>query len=74
MATTVAYTENFVVNVRRAMVKKGWSQRELARRAQLHWQTVGRILSGGMTPTTDTAEKIADALNLGPEKIFRKPS
>ena len=69
----MAYTENFVANVRHAMDHKGWSQRELARQAGLHWQTVGRILSGGMTPTTDTAEKIADALHMGPEKIFRKP-
>lgn len=68
----MAYTENFVANVKRALVKKGWSQRELARQAGLHWQTVGRILSGGLTPTTDTVEKIADALDLGPEKIFRK--
>lgn len=72
--STVAYTENFVANVRKAIDKRGWSQRELARQAGLHWQTVGRILSGGMTPTTDTAEKIADALDMGPEKIFKKPA
>ena len=70
----MAYTENFVENVRRALEKHGWSQRELARRADLHWQTVGRILSGDMIPTTDTVEKIAKALDLGPERIFRKPA
>lgn len=71
---TVAYTENFVANVRRVLARKGWSQRELARQSGLHWQTIGRILSGDMTPTTDTAEKIADALDMGPEKIFKKPA
>lgn len=70
----MAYTVNFVANVKAALVKQGISQRELARRAGVHWQTVNRILSGGMTPTTDMAERIADALDLGPEKIFRKPA
>lgn len=70
----MVYTKNFVANVRRAIDSRGWSQRELARQAGVHWQTVGRILSGGMVPTTDTAEKIADALDMGPEKIFKKPA
>ena len=70
----MVYTENFVENVKRALAQKGWSQRELARRAEVHWQTVNRILSGGMVPTTDTVEKIATALDLGPTKVFRKPA
>jgi ribosome-binding protein aMBF1 (putative translation factor) len=70
----VALQDNFVANVRAALDKRGWSQRELARQAEIHWQTVGRILSGGMNPTTEMCEKIADALEITPpEKIFRKP-
>lgn len=70
--STVAYAENFVDNVRRAMALRGWSQRELARQANLHWQTIHRILSGDMMPSIEVCEKIALALEMRPEKIFQK--
>lgn len=70
----MAYTENFVENVRRSLSKRKWSQRELARQSGLHWQTIGRILAGTLVPTTDTVEKIADALDMVPERIFKKPA
>lgn len=70
----MAYQENFIENVKAALVHKGWSQRELARQSDLHWQTVHRILSGGMMPSIDVCERIAVALDLRPEKIFRKPA
>lgn len=69
--SNVSYAENFVENVRAAMQKREWTQRRLAEEAGVHWQTVHRILHGGMTPTLDTCEKISTALQLRPDKILK---
>lgn len=66
----MAFAENFVENMRAAMKARGWTQKQLAIEAGLHWQTIHRILAGNMTPTLDVCEKITNALELSPGKIF----
>jgi len=43
-------------------VRQGLTQRELARRTDIHQAEVSRILSGRTQPRVDTAERIARAL------------
>jgi ribosome-binding protein aMBF1 (putative translation factor) len=43
----------------------GWSQRELARRADIRPETLCRIESGQTTPTVATVQRIDDALRSG---------
>lgn len=72
--STVVFQQNFAANVDAALKKRDWSQRELARQAGVHWQTINRILSGAMVPSLDICEKISNALELKPEKILKKPA
>jgi transcriptional regulator with XRE-family HTH domain len=46
------------------MDQKGWSQRDLARRAGLSQSQVGNILRGAHSPALDTAESLAQAFDL----------
>lgn len=72
--STVCYRDNFIANVKAALEKRGWSQRELARQSGLHWQTIRRILADEMNPSVDVCETIAETLELKPEKVFRSPT
>lgn len=51
--------------------RRGWSIRELARRARLSHGTVSNLLAGKSEPTPDTLTAIARALGEPPEKLFR---
>jgi transcriptional regulator with XRE-family HTH domain len=53
--------------------RRGWTQRELARRTQNVTQTtISRIISGQTSPEVDTLEGIARAFGLSLEEVMRK--
>ncbi len=52
--------------LRMSREKKGWSQRELARRASVRYATISELENGIRTAmNTDTAKKLARALGIG---------
>lgn len=64
--------DTFRDNLRAAMTAKGITQRELADRAGVNAVTVSRIFSGFSEPSLEMCEKLANALNMRPEKTFSK--
>ena len=52
--------------------KRGWTQAELARRANLADATLSRIISETRQAGPDTAVAIARALHVPPETVFRR--
>ena len=70
----MALINDVVENLRRECDKRGISQAELARLADVHYVTVNRIFNFKMSPTVDLVEKLATAMGLLPEKIFKKPA
>ena len=51
---------------------RGWSQSELARRAGINQVTVSRIINEGRKVGPSVAKKIAHALGVREEEVFRK--
>jgi transcriptional regulator with XRE-family HTH domain len=50
--------------------RRGYSVRELARRAGVGFVTVSRIENGHMSPTVAMLEKLARALGIGVREFF----
>jgi transcriptional regulator with XRE-family HTH domain len=50
--------------------KRGYSVRELARRAKVGFVTVSRIENGHISPTVAMLEKLAGALGIGLRDFF----
>jgi len=50
--------------------KRGYSVRELARRAKVGFVTVSRIENGHISPTVAMLEKLAKALEIGVRDFF----
>lgn len=51
---------------------RGWSIRELARRASTSHTTISQVLSLQREPTWEFCAQIAGALEIPPETVFRK--
>jgi transcriptional regulator with XRE-family HTH domain len=51
--------------------KRGWSFRELGRRAGLTSATISRVITGASRSGWEFCRKIAIALNVPPENVFR---
>ena len=51
---------------------RGWSIRELARRAELSHATINGVLSGTANPGLDFCKGVARALHVAPEDVIRK--
>lgn len=51
--------------------QRGWSYRELARRAGVSHTLISRTLSGDMAPSADFCIKVANTINESPEKLLR---
>lgn len=64
------WNDNFVDNLKAVCERRKISQRALAEMSDVHYVTINRIFNGTLQPSVDTCEKIAGALELGPEKIF----
>lgn len=52
--------------------RRGWSQAELARRAEVTPAQISRVLSKVQQPGPDTCTGIAQALGISPEEVFRR--
>jgi len=57
--------------VRRLRKKRGWSQEKLAELAGLHWTYIGRIERGRQNISLANVGKIARALKISVEKLFK---
>ncbi len=53
------------------LLKRNWSQSELARRAGVTRSGINGVIIGSRNPGTDLCEAIARALRLPPEEVFR---
>lgn len=51
--------------------RRKWSQRELARQADISQAFVNRVLSGDASPSVNFCNKVAQALGEAPEKVLR---
>jgi transcriptional regulator with XRE-family HTH domain len=57
--------------LRQSREKKGWSQRELARQAQVRYATISELETGSRTAmSTDTAKRIARALGVSVDYLI----
>lgn len=57
--------------VRQRRLKLGWSQEKLAELSGLHWTFIGRVERGTQDVSLSNVGRIAKALKLKPEKLFR---
>jgi len=59
-----------VVSLRHWRERRGYSVRELAKRARVGYVTVVRIENGHLSPTVAMLEKLADAVGIGLRDFF----
>ena len=57
--------------IRNLRNERDWNQEELAHRANIHQTYVGQIERGEKSPTIETIEKIAYALETSMENLFK---
>ena len=50
--------------------RRGWSLRELGARSSVSYVTIQRIETGKMSPTLDTLEKLATALEISVRELI----
>lgn len=55
-------------------VQRGWSQEELAERADLHTTYIGQLERGEKNATIESISKVAAALNISLSKLFENIS
>jgi transcriptional regulator with XRE-family HTH domain len=67
-----ALRTSFGEAVRSVRQEQGISQEELAHRARLHRNHVGEIERAEVSPTLDTIELIATALNIRPSELIAR--
>lgn len=63
--------DEFVIWLLAQMERRGWTQRELARRAGLSHSTINFILNGRYTPKTATLVAIAQALTVPVSEVLQ---
>jgi len=63
-----------IIRLRYWRDRRGYSVRELARRARVTYVTVVRIENGHTSPTVDMLEKLAKALNVNVRDFFPSPT
>lgn len=71
MAETTAIPSNRVAELRR---RRGWSQRELARRVGVSRAGLGAIETGEVVPSVATALRLAEVLGCTVEELFGPPA
>lgn len=54
-------------------IERGWTQKELARRAGLRLETISRLESGKHAPTRETVTRIERALSSGAKRRAKPP-
>lgn len=70
MPKTNRLNKRFGERVRELRIAKGWSQDELAYKADLHRTYVGGVERAERNVTLQTVEKIARALGVEPQDLF----
>lgn len=68
----MATNEEFAEWLRQEMQQRGWDQAELARRSQTTTALISRIVSGERRPGALVARRLARALQIPPEEMFRQ--
>jgi transcriptional regulator with XRE-family HTH domain len=56
--------------VQTLMLKKGWNQSELARRADMGRDNVSGYIRGKNTPNSKHLQRLSDALGVTPDELF----
>jgi transcriptional regulator with XRE-family HTH domain len=54
-----------------ALLAKGWTQRELARRTNIHETKLSAIVNGWLNPSYECRQKIANILERQPSELFQ---
>ena len=60
------------INVQKYRREKGWSQEELAFESGLHRTYISGVERGVRNPTVEVVGKMAEALNVGADRLFTK--
>ena len=68
----MATYDEFAEWLRQEMQTRGWDQAKLARCSQTTTALISRMLSGERRPGAVVARRLARALHLAPEEIFRR--
>mgnify|MGYP001824781144 CR=1 FL=1 len=64
-------TNDVLIWINEEMDNRGWSQRELARRADLSHGTISKVIAGQTRVTFEFCHAIAQAFGEPPQKLFR---
>lgn len=64
--------EDFSAWLQAELDARGWDQAELARRSQTTTALISRMISGERLPGAVVARRLARALSLAPEEVFRR--
>lgn len=62
--------QEFAKRLYRLMLKRGWNQSELARRADLPRDSVSTYIRAKVLPTPQSAQRLAVALGVTPEELI----
>ena len=62
--------QEFAKRLYRLMLKRGWNQSELARRADLPRDSVSTYIRAKVMPTPQSAERLARALGVTPDELM----
>ncbi|UUW92235.1 helix-turn-helix domain-containing protein [Pimelobacter simplex] len=65
-----AHRRAFGESVAQLRRQRGWTQEELAERAELHRSYIAAIETGGRNPTLDVIVKIATGLHVRVSQLF----
>ncbi|HOF87545.1 MAG TPA: helix-turn-helix transcriptional regulator [Armatimonadota bacterium] len=68
----MAAHENFIDWLQREMQSRGWNQAELARRSGTTTAQISRVMTGEQRPGPTVSRKLARALHIPPEEVFRR--
>ncbi len=60
--------------VKRERTMRGWSQRDLAKRAKVTAETISTVETGQHDPRPSTLRKLADALGVEVRELFEEPA
>jgi transcriptional regulator with XRE-family HTH domain len=66
--------EALATHVRRTRLEKGWTQEELAHRANLSVRYLGKVERSQVAASIDTIEALSKALDIAPSRILERPT
>jgi len=64
--------QDFIDWLQQEMLNRGWNQAELARRSGTTTAQISRVMTGEQRPGPVVGRKIARALHIPPEEVFRR--